>query len=92
MKLPMSAITCPDDFRVSIQASGFHYCEPCNDSGPYTSYELGFPSKEDALIQEYAETPESPTGTVYGYVPRDVVIKLLKKHGLEDPDAILALI
>jgi hypothetical protein len=33
------------------------------------------------LIQPYAETPEDPRGTVYGYVPSSVVLELLTKHG-----------
>jgi len=47
---------------------------------PYESVELGFPSEEDELINEYAEDNDY-TNTVYGYVPVDIVEKLIEKHG-----------
>ena len=47
---------------------------------PYESVELGYPSEEDELINEYAEGDDY-TGTVYGYVPVDIVEKLIEKHG-----------
>lgn len=74
-------VTCADGFHVSIQASDTHYCSPRNDEGPWHSVELGFPSAADDLIQEYAEDPDHPTDTVYGYVPLAVVEALVSKHG-----------
>ena len=47
---------------------------------PYESVELGFPSEEDELIMEYADD-EDYTDTVYGYVPVEIVEKLIDKHG-----------
>lgn len=47
---------------------------------PYESVELGYPSEEDELINEYAED-EDYLETVYGYVPIEVVEKLIEKHG-----------
>lgn len=47
---------------------------------PYESVELGFPSEEDELINEYAEVDDY-TNTVYPYVPVDIVEKLIEKHG-----------
>ena len=35
----------------------------------------------DELIIKYAEDPDEPTGTVYGYVPVDIVQQLMDKHG-----------
>ena len=46
----------------------------------YESVELGFPSIEDELINEYAED-EPYTETVYGYVPIEIVEELINKHG-----------
>ena len=43
--------------------------------------ELGYPSEPDELIKEYAEDWDDLTDTVYGYVPIEVVDKLLEKHG-----------
>ena len=47
---------------------------------PYEAVELGFPSEADELINEYAEDDDY-TDTVYGYVPVDIVEKLIEKHG-----------
>ena len=68
-------------FSVSCQASERNYSSPRNDSGPYTEVELGYPSAPDPLIIGYAEDPDDPTGTVYGYVPGYVVTALVMKHG-----------
>lgn len=71
-----------DGFSISIQASTYTYCFPrFNDLDEYKSVELGFPSCEDELINEYAEDPRFYTNTVYGYVPVEVVDELIKKHG-----------
>lgn len=76
------AVKCKDGFTVSIQGgTHFHYCEPREKRNVYESVELGFPSKEDEIINYYAENSEDYTGTVYGYVPIDVVENLIEKHG-----------
>lgn len=73
---------CNDGFSISVQASEFHYCYPqLNGVRDYESVELGFPSVEDELINEYAEDCMDYTETVYGYVPIEVVEKLIEKHG-----------
>ena len=77
----VDALVCDDGFRVSIQASVTHYCSPRDNDGPYSSFELGFPSSADDLITKYADDPDKPTGTVYGYVPLAVVLALIEKHG-----------
>ena len=46
----------------------------------YSLVELGFPSVEDVLINEFAET-KNYTNTVYGYVDVDIVESLILKHG-----------
>lgn len=75
-------IYCNDGYSVSVQASEFHYCSPrLNGNQDYESVELGFPSSEDELINEYAEEIGNYTDTVYGYVPIEVVEKLIEKHG-----------
>ena len=76
------AVTCKDGFSVSIQASSTAYCEPrTDDAFVYSSVELGFPSAEDDLIMQYAEDPDQPCDTVYGWVPVKVVNLLLAKNG-----------
>jgi len=81
------AITCNDGFTVSVQASGFHYCTPRDNAGPYTCVELGYPSETPIPeIMEYAEDPSNPTGTVYAHVPVELVKKLIDEHGGEKID------
>lgn len=73
---------CNDGYEISIQASEYHYSNPRVDgASEYTEVELGFPNEPDDLIIEYAETPDKPTETVYGFVPIELVEKLIQKHG-----------
>lgn len=75
-------IVCKDGYSVSVQASRFNYCEPRVDGADkYESVELGFPNREDPLINDYAEDDGDLTRTVYGYVPVEVVNELIEKHG-----------
>ena len=79
---PIKALRCKDGFTMSVQASESHYCSPREDAAwPYGAFELGFPSEAEPLIAKYAETPEKPTETVYGWVPRSVVEAVIEKHG-----------
>lgn len=72
---------CNDGYSISVQASELHYCEPrYNGAQDYESVELGFPSIEDELINEYAED-DPYTKTIYGYVPIEIVEELINKHG-----------
>ena len=74
-------VHCADGFSVSVQASQYYYCRPRIDSAEkYNAVELGYPSAADDLITDYAED-NSYTDTVYGYVPVEVVDKLIEKHG-----------
>ena len=73
---------CNDGYSISVQASSFHYCKPrLNGIQDYESVELGFPSTEDELINEYAEDDSDYTKTVYGYVPIEIIEELINKHG-----------
>ena len=76
----MPAAVCEDGFTVSIQCSRDHYAELGSLHGePITAvdYELGFPSQEDPLIEEYKDWG----GNVYAHVPYEVVRALVEKHG-----------
>ena len=78
-------VVCADGFKVSIQASEFHYCSP-KVSGIfviYTLVEVGFPNQEEELIAKWQESPERerPTYDVYPYVPAEVVSMMIAKHG-----------
>lgn len=77
-------LECADGFSVSVQASVTHYCSPretLRDVLGYTHFEVGFPSQEVPAWMEYAEDPSNPTGTVYGWVPHDIIDKALTAHG-----------
>ena len=66
---------------MSVQASKFNYCTPRNNDGPYSQVEVGFPSAREEMLMEWAEDPDDPTGTVYGWVPVSVVTNVIAKHG-----------
>ena len=73
---------CKDGFEVSIQASYGHYCSPRENDAIYGTLELGFPSaRPPNYIMKYAESPNRPTGTVYGFVPATLVHKMIEEHG-----------
>lgn len=74
-------ITCKDGFSLSAQANYGAYCSPRENMGPWYEVEVGFPSAEPELIMSYAEEPDKPTDTVYGYVPIELVEQLIELHG-----------
>lgn len=70
--------------RMSVQASESHYCTPRMDLDSYTEYyefEVGFPTERVEDFMEYAEDTEHPTGTVYAYVPYEVIQKVIDENG-----------
>ena len=75
-------IVCADGFSMSVQANQGAYCEPRIDDAPrYEAVEVGFPSSREELIMEWAESPNKPTETVYGWVPSERVSLVIAKHG-----------
>ena len=73
---------CADGYSVSIQGGTHgHYCSPRTHTNVYEAVELGYPSAIDVELLEYAEEPNDPTGSVYGYVPIDVIEAVIAKHG-----------
>lgn len=75
-------IECADGFTMSVQASRFNYCEPRMDNAKaYAQVEVGFPNAYEPLLAPWIEDPYDPTGTVYGYVPSQVVLDVIAKHG-----------
>jgi hypothetical protein len=74
-------IICKDGFKMSVQGSEGHYCSPRETQDWYNEMEIGYPSaKEDDLLP-FAEQDENPTETVYGYVPCEIIEKVIEKHG-----------
>ena len=74
-------ITCEDGFKISVQASETHYCTPRSNRGPYSKVECGYPSEREKDLLDYAEEPNNPTDTVYGWVPVDIIDAVIEKHG-----------
>lgn len=74
-------INCTYGLSMSVQASYYNYCTPRDSIGPYTAAEVGFPSERIEAFIEYAEDPGSPTNTVYGWVPVDVIASVIDAHG-----------
>ena len=87
-------VVCQDGFTMSVQASRGTYCSPPIDNAErYTAVEVGYPSAPESLILPYAENPDDPCDTVYGYVPVHLVTLVITKHGGmaqgEVPDGVL---
>lgn len=75
-------VKCADGFSMSVQARSGSYCTPRIDNAErYTAVEVGYPSHAEPLLLEYADEPDRPTDTVYGYVPTSVVTLVIAKHG-----------
>ena len=81
---PVGRINCKDGFHVSVQAGNGIYSDPRLDGqSQYAEVELGFPSEQIPELSEYAEK-EDHKETVFGYVPIDLVVDLINKHGGEE--------
>ena len=80
-------VVCADGFTMSVQASENHYCSPRADGAEviYGRVEIGFPSEREPEFDEYVEQLEDATinwtGSVYGWVPADIVALVIAKHG-----------
>lgn len=83
---------CADGFTVSVIAGYGTYSQPSwldtpprqDVEGPFTHVEVGFPSETPQPYSEweqYAETPDDPTASVYGQVPVELVRALVDSHG-----------
>ena len=82
MKKQYKPVICKDGFKMSVQASEYTYCTPRIDNAKeYTEVEVGFPNKPEPLLMSYADNPASPTDTVYGWVPSQVIVDVVAKHG-----------
>lgn len=74
-------IECADGLKLSVQASCTHYCTPRDSVGPWVAVEIGYPSERVEELMAYADNPDAPTDTVYGWVPVEVVEAVIEKHG-----------
>ena len=75
-------VVCADGFRMSVQAHDGAYCSPRIDNAEsYDEVEVGFPSSVEPLLMEWCEDSDHPTETVYAYVPTQIVVNVIAKHG-----------
>jgi len=81
MRKRYQAVVCADGLEMSVQASHGAYCSPRDDVGPYESVEVGFPSYPVMELFEYAEDPSDLENTVYGWVPMELVRKIIYVRG-----------
>lgn len=73
---------CADGFTMSVQGHAGAYCLPRDDfADRYFQVEVGYPSEREDLLMPFVEDADRPTDTVYGYVPVEVVVQVIAKHG-----------
>lgn len=77
-------IFCVDGFNISIQGTIISYSEPRCFVKFYTTMECGFPSAEEDLLKDYAESNDY-LDTVYPYTPIEIIEQVIEKHGGIDP-------
>ena len=75
-------VVCADGFSMSVQAHDGAYCSPrISNAESYEEVEVGFPSSAEPLLMEWCEDSSHPTETVYAYVPTQIVVNVIAKHG-----------
>lgn len=74
-----------DGESLSVQTGHAHYCQPRDNYGPWYLVEVGYPSVDpgeewrEYFDGDWEETDH--TGSVYKYVPIDLVVKFINDHG-----------
>lgn len=74
-------ILCGDGTTLSVQVGSGLYCCPRDNHGSWYQVEVGYPSRELAALMEWAEEPDNPTKTVYGYVPLTACVAAIDECG-----------
>lgn len=77
-------IVCRDGFKMSVQASDACYCEPRANlaDGNYSEWEVGFPNEEEEDLLPFIEVEGGdPKKNVYPYVPTEIILEVIEKHG-----------
>lgn len=81
-EFPIPMLKCWSGLTLSIQASEYHYSHPrVNKGWPYGAFEVGYPSRMQPALRRYAEGPADLTGTVYPFVPLDILLLVISLHG-----------
>jgi hypothetical protein len=77
IRYPALPITCKNGLKLSIQASKFHYSVPRDNEGPYTHFEVGFPSMDIEDLKPYGDEE----GKIFSAVPGLVIANVLHDAG-----------
>ena len=82
------AIECVDGTTLSVQAGRMLYSTPRNNLGPYSAVEVGFPSAEPPetwrdYYDGYWDEDETHTGSIFAYIPVELVREYIESHGGE---------
>ena len=80
----MKSIYCVNSLSLSVQASRKHHCYPRTNAGPYTSFEVGFPSRkppESWRTYCKGDFDNKPSDTVYLNVPMNLITEFIDQHG-----------
>lgn len=78
---PRERLICRDGFSLSIQGGRHAYSCPREDGVVFSEMEIGFPSGEEILLSDYREGDRLDLDSVFPYVPVEVIIEVIKKHG-----------
>ena len=84
VKMPcqMPRLVLADGTSLSVQAGEYSYSSPRDNNGPYASVEVGFPSTTPPETwKQYCEDWDTPTNTVYAYIPLSLVLIFIGAHG-----------
>lgn len=74
-------IKCQDGFNVSV-VCGTNLRSQEDSDGKWKDFELGFPSEEEPLLMDFIDNENDDlTNTVYNYVPFEILMKVVVKHG-----------
>ena len=79
MNVTRPRVLCADGFTVSVQAGCGIYSTPHGNADAYTHVELGYPSRKEEALLEYAENRKLPTDTVYAMYPWNWWTRCLKR-------------
>lgn len=78
----MPRLILMDGTSLSVQAARYFYCTPCDNIGPYTAVEVGYPSaRPPELWKEYCADWKDPCATVYDRVPIELVLFYIAARG-----------
>ena len=76
---------CRDGFKMSVQASRTHACDPRDDKGPYRTVEVGYPNGVEPLLMSYQDAASivdvCAAPPIYVRVPVRVIHEVIGVHG-----------